>query len=145
MPLDLLPDAEALVSAFLRDQAELAALVDDRVYTVIPRLDKGEAEWRFPLVRVSRYGGAPAFAQPLWIDQPTMQVDAFGGPKATAHDIASTCQALLDLRLIGRHDLGVVSDVVFGSKSYVPDPGFDPARPRYLFTFTATMHPNPAS
>lgn len=145
MPLALMPNAEALVSAFLRDQPEVAAIVDDRVYTAIPLLEQNEPEWRFPLVRVVRYGGAPLFSYPLWADRPTLQLDAFGGPKAQAFTLAETCRAALSARVIGKHDeYGVVSDVEFGGMSYVPDDSFASARPRYLFSLTLTAHPIPA-
>ena len=53
MTLNLTPNTEALVSAFLRDQPEVQTLADDRCYTVIPKAAT------YPLLRVT-----------LLIDQP---------------------------------------------------------------------------
>jgi hypothetical protein len=136
--LQLLPDAEALISSFLRDQAEVISIVGDRVFSALPA-DPGPD----PMVRVTRYGGSPRFSIPLWIDHPQVQIDAFGGPKATAHDLMVTAMAVLSGRLVGSHDEGVVTAIVFGQMRWLPDEAFTKPRPRYLVTATLTTHPTP--
>lgn len=135
MMLVLLPHIERLYSSFLRAQPEVAALVKDRVFTVLPK-DK-----EFPLVRITRIGGAPVVRRPLHLDRALVQVDAFGGSKQLTWEIAETCRAVTALRLVGGHADGVVTDVDWGGLSDVPDPEFDPPKPRLLFTVTITAHP----
>lgn len=139
--LVLLPDAEQLVSNFLQAQDEIQAIAGTdpvRVYTVIP------AKSVFPLMRITRYGGQPASAYPLWVDKPQLQLEAFGGPKATAHDLLATAVATITARLPGTTDLGVVDHLLFGQFRYLPDDTFTPPKPRYLTTCTITLHPLPA-
>lgn len=131
----LLPDIERLYSSFLRAQPEVEALVVDRVYTVLP----AEKEW--PLVRVTRVAGAPVRPRPLYLDAPLVQVEAFGGSKRLAWQIAETCRAVTAGRLVGVHADGVVTNVDWGALVDSPDVEFDPPKPRLLFTATITVHP----
>jgi len=126
--LELLPDAEQLVSAYLRANARIAALVQDRVYTVFPQ-DAGPA----PLLLVQRVGGEPPFSQPLVLDIAQLQVDAYGGPKKAAYTLSATARAVLtELEGQARPE-GVVPSVRFGSSSYLADETFTPPRPRFIF------------
>lgn len=129
----ILPDAERMVSAYLRDQADLTALVADRVYTAVP------ANPVFPLVRLTRTGGAPP-TELYWIDNPMIQFDIWGGTKAQARQVAETVRALV-YRLRGVQGDTVVSMVKGGGLQYLPDDTYEPARPRYLFTVTIATHP----
>lgn len=135
MAVDLLPDVEALVSAYLRSRAEVTALVSTRVYTTIPGTDP---QW--PLVRVTRIGGAPVISRPLRLDAATIQVDCFGGPKATAWQIAETCRAVIAEADRYPHSAGYVTGVVFGSMNYLPDTAYSPAKPRYSFDVDVFVH-----
>jgi hypothetical protein len=135
MTLTLLPDIERLLSTFLRAQPEVQAIVDDRVYTVLP------ANKIFPLLRLTRVAGAPVMSRPLHLDQALVQVDAFGGSKRLAWQLAETCRAVTAQRLVGGHAEGVVTNVAFGGLSDLPDGEFDPPKPRLLFTVTITAHP----
>lgn len=122
----LLPDVEAIVSRFLRDSVDMAALVEDRVYTRIPR-NAG-----FPLIRLWRVGGAPVYSTPLFLDSALLQIDAFGGSVAQARTLAATAMAVLS-DLPGRDG---VTGVVFGSLASDEDAAFDPPKPRYRFDAT---------
>lgn len=129
------PNMEALVSAFLRDQAEMTDLVEDRIYTAIPK----DAE--YPLVRVVQLLDTPAGA-PLYAVGFEMQVEAFGGSKADAWRIASTARALIDVRLSGDYPgFGVVNGSTPGALLDLPDEDFKPAKPRWLFTSTIYGRP----
>jgi hypothetical protein len=130
----LTPNVEALVSAFLREQAEVTALVGDRVYTSLPK----NVEW--PAVRVVVIDELPT-GSPLWLVGAIVQVDAWGGSKADAWRIANTCRAVMDRRLAGAHPEGVVSGVTPGGLIDQPDEDFEPAKPRWLFTSTVHAHP----
>jgi Protein of unknown function (DUF3168) len=135
MTLTLLPNAEALVSEFLRDQAEVVALVSDRVYTALP------FGVEFPAVRVVQYDTEFGTHQPLWVAAPLLQIDCWGGTKAQAWTLAATCMAALSERIEGGHTHGVVSGVRFSSWTDMPDTDYEPARPRFFFTAQLTVHP----
>lgn len=141
MDLILLPDVERLLSSFARQQDEVTALVDQRVYTMLP------ASPTFPAVRLTRYGGSPVTDRPLWLDQALVQWDVWGGRKVRAHEIAQTLRAALAARLVGTHDDGVVTGVTFGELRWLPDDTVAAdeglARARYLFTSTVWAHPLP--
>jgi hypothetical protein len=144
MPVVLLPDAERLVSAYLRSRAEVSGLVDDRVWTELPGVRADQTEWRFPCVRLVRVGGSPLLERPLHWDRARLQLDAWGGPKALARQIAETCRAVLAEAHLATHDGAVVAGVGFGPFAYLPDEDFTPFRPRYTFDATVTLRPGPA-
>lgn len=134
MTVTLAPDAEALLSTFLRSRFELVALVDSRVYTSIP------SNPTFPLVRVTRIGGIPVFSRPLRLDVATVQVDVWGGPKATAWQIAETCRAVIAEIDRADHDAAAITAAQFGPFSYLPDDTYSPARPRFTFDVDLYLH-----
>ena len=123
----LLPDVERIVSRYLREQPDVAALVGERVYTAIPA-DVGGA----PFALVQRIGGTPPFSRPLVLDQAGLQLDAWGGGKLQAWTLAETIrQALVELP--GERYGAVVSGVEFGGPlRWEPDGTYKPPRPRYL-------------
>lgn len=136
--LRLMPDAEELLSGFLRSQAEVTALVADRIYTSLPK----EKVW--PLVRLTRIGGSPTTApadDALLSDAPVLQVEVWGGPKKIAWLTAETIRAVVADRIVGVHTPGVVEGFAFGTARYLPDESFDPAKPRVLFDLTLHTRP----
>jgi hypothetical protein len=134
--LALLPDVERLVSNFLRANARVSALVGERVYTVFPA-KVGNA----PLALVQRVGGDPPLSVPLVVDSAQLQVDAYGGPKAAAFELAATIRAELARLEDEVRPEGSVSAVRFASLRWLPDETFSPPRPRYLFDVTLTVRP----
>lgn len=138
MTLRLLPDAERLLSAFVRAQAEVTALVSDRVYTMLP------ATKEFPLVRLQRVGGttdATPNDDALLRDAAVLQVEAYGGPKSVAWQLADTLRACIAQRITGTHPTGYVERWEIGSTRYLPDDTFDPAKPRVIFDVTLYLRP----
>lgn len=135
MSVVLLPDAEQLLSGFLRDQDEIADIVAERVYTAIPKSAV------FPLLLVRRITGAPRLSRPLHLDQAGLQLDAYGGSKKTAHTLIETARAVIAARIIGTHDFGVVTSYAFGPMSWLPDPAETPARARYVADVDLFIHP----
>lgn len=133
--LILLPNVEALVSAFLRNHDAIIALIDDRVYTVIP----SHSDW--PLIRVGQYDDQPAGQRPLHHVAYSVQVEAFGGSKAQAFTLANTARAALAAELTGAHAQGVVSGVDTRGMIDLPDESYSPAKPRWLFSLTVYAHP----
>lgn len=155
--LILLPDVEFLVMRFLRDQEEVAAFFEagvdnvghpvtdpptDRVYTDLPK-STNPTVW--PLVRVTRVTGAPRTNRPAWIDQAFVQIEGFGGSRRLARALTETCRAVLDRRLVGVHDEGVVNNIRTQSFGHHPDDTYQPARQKYDFLAVITLHPNPAA
>jgi len=143
--LTLMPDIEALVSDFLRDQAEVAALVDDRVYTVLPTKVPGGLAALQNFVRLTLVPtGANPIDAPRWLMESRVQVDVWAKQKKTAKTIAETCAAAACQRIIGQHDEGVVTRVRAEGMGYQPDPDLtDVPTPRYLFDLVLTYHPTP--
>lgn len=131
-----LPDAEALLSQFLRAQDEISEAIGDRVYTAIP------AKPTWPLIRLTRVAGAPLMSRPRCIDQPLIQIEAYGGSKADAHELVDLACRLIAARIGGIHDdLGVVNGYRFGALSYLPDDAYTPSRPRYVTDVELTTRP----
>lgn len=139
----LLPDVEQIVATWLRAQPELAALVGDKVYTALPRNFENDPEF-WPVVRLVRVSGTPAFSRPLRVDDAIVQFDVWGGPKKTAFTVAETIRALLaDESFVGVHDDACVVGVAFGVFQFLPDTDLSPARPRYTFEVRVRVHPIP--
>lgn len=138
MTLYLLPDVSRLVSAYLRGVPEVVALVEQRVYTAFPKqLDKAT-----PFVLVQRTGGLPVLARPLVVDTAVLQLDAYGGPQAQAHELVATCRAALaELQGEQPNASGNVCGVVVGALRYVPDETWTPPRPRYVSDLDVTVKP----
>jgi hypothetical protein len=136
--LALLPDVARLVSAYLRARAEVVALVEQRVYTAFPKqLDESK-----PFVLVQRIGGPPVLARPLVVDLAVLQLDAYGGPQAAAHELVATCRAVLvELQGEQPNASGNVCGVVNGPLRYVPDETWKPPRPRYVADLELTVKP----
>ena len=135
----LLPDVSRLISAYLRSVPEVAAIVGDRVYTAFPKqLDKST-----PFVMIQRTGGEPVVGRPRVVDRAFVQLDAYGGPQAQAHELAETCLAALS-ELSGEQpdNAGNVADVrVIADRRYVPDETWMPPRPRYVSDLEVTCKP----
>ena len=131
----LLPNIEALLSAFLRNHDAIIDLVGDRVYTVIP----SHPDW--PLIRVGQYDDQPAGQRPLHHVAYMLQVEAFGGSKAQAFTAANTARVALAADLPGTHAQGIVSGVDTRGMTDLPDESYSPAKPRWLFSATVYAHP----
>lgn len=134
-----LVDVEQMVSVYLRAQSEVNAYVGQRVYTALPK-DK-----TFPLVRLTRIGGVPPLSRPLHMDRAHLQIDVFGGSKATALDTMDAVRMELS-KMVDEDPVqptGVVCGVKFGPLAYLPDETFEPAKPRYTQDVTVTVRPVP--
>jgi len=133
MAVTVLPDAEALVISYLESQSQVTALVSNRVYGDLPTSPS------FPLVAVRRIGGLTRW--PHYIDQPSLQVEAYGRNRTEASQIARVVHAVLK-DMPQQHSRGIVTDVQDSlGLTWQPDSTYSPAKPRYLFGVVATMHP----
>lgn len=135
MSVTLLPDIERILSTYLRSRSEVTALVSTRVYTEIPK------DPTFPLVRLTRVGGSPVTSTPLWVDEPLVQFDVWGGPKVLAREIAETIRSVLAEARLTAHADASIDDVTFGAFQWLPDDTYEPAKPRYSFDALITVHP----
>lgn len=136
MAVTKMPDAERLVIAALMADPDVAALVDDRVYGVIPNVKV------LPLVRVVRIGGLLLDAgNPFWADAPALQIDAWAERKAEAVDLGDVLRSVCATRLTGRHPLGIVAEVGVGTYVYDPDTSFTPAKPRVRLSIDMVTRP----
>lgn len=135
----IMPNAEAILSAYLRGVPEVSALVDDRVYTVLPR---AESDRSYPLVRVSRIGGGPT-TTPAHLDAGIFSVEVWGGSKNDARTAAATIVQAID-EIAGYSALGgYATGSSPGAFRYIEDADYEPPRPRYVFDFTTYFRPSP--
>lgn len=138
MSLITMPNTARLVSAFLRDQTELSAVVTDRIYTKLP------TSKTFPLMQVRRVGGTQRIEHVYWVEDVLLQIDAWGGPAEQAWSLAESARAILSQRLPGSHSgdvEAVVSAVQVGGVVEDSDETEPNSRPRARFDATVTVHP----
>lgn len=127
-------DVERLASYWLRHQDPVTDLVDQRVYTEIPK------EPTFPLVRLTLLDDRPVFERPRHLTNTLLQIDVYGGPKVLARQIADTVADELTANFPGAHEGGVIS-AASCSMRYLPDGSYEPAKPRYVLSVTIHSHP----
>ena len=135
MSVVVLPDIEKLVIDWALATPQVAGQFGGtRIYSALPENPA------VPAARVVRFGGFPP--QRLhWLDQASMQIDVWGGPKATARLAAATFAACLSNSLVGPHPLGVVTAVECAGPRWEPDVSYTPARPRYVVQASIWFHP----
>lgn len=130
-------DVEALVAGFLLTQADVTALVADRVYTDMPH----KRDW--PLVLVTRLGGRNLRAN--WLEAIDLEIAAYGGTHKAAYNLAHACITTMNSGLVGAHTEGVVTRFRAESLAYEPDPESADqqghSRPRYTADVVVTAHP----
>lgn len=140
MTLTLIPDAEKLVSDYLRDVPEVAAIVGRRVVGKSPGVD-GTAE---PWVLL-RQLGAPSDPRSK-VDHLVafiLQLDCYAGAdggQPEANLLGSTVRGAL-MAMPGETFTGaVVSRVVINGDARIPDVTYETARERRIVTATVWMH-----
>jgi hypothetical protein len=133
--LVLAGDWEALVVAYLKARGEVAELSTGGGTELRPGAT-------FPRWRLQRVGGIPDF--PGWVAHPRFQIEAWGGTKTQANQLATVLEGAILEMPAQHHDLGVVTDTTLElSQLWSPDP--QTARPRYISSFRMTCHPNMAA
>lgn len=133
MALRLLPDVEALVVAYLKADASVAAIAGTRVSTKL-----AEA---YPRVNVTLITGREVVREHL--DEQHLQVDAYADDKADANLLARTVRAVLLNAPSVPHARGVVTHVrTITPPRWLPDETAND-RPRYLAEYGITVHPHP--
>jgi len=106
MTIRTLPDIVRALSEFLRDDLDVADLVEDRVYSALPTSPT------FPCVRLSRLGGQMRTAPAYHLESSLIQVEALGGSRHDAWRIAETCRAVVVQRFVGTVPVGDSTAVV---------------------------------
>jgi hypothetical protein len=143
----LIPDAEKLVGAYLREHAAIAAL-DARVAGAIPSDTK--RAW----VRVTQLDAARAAgSRPDYLIGYLLQFDCYaGGDAMKAHTgqseastLARTVRAVLDAasgETVGTGgERAVITGTRFPSMIRIPDEAFEPARERFVLDTVVHMRP----
>lgn len=124
-------DIESALIAWMRADADVTAVFDQRIYGAFP------AKPTWPALRITRVGGAPPHNRPLTHDRALIQIDAFaasGDPhgKATASLGIEAAKDAIE-RAYGI-DVGggvVIGGTAYLSTVYDPDASYTPAAPRY--------------
>jgi hypothetical protein len=131
-PLVVLPNLEALLSAFLRDQPELDG-VDVR--TVF-----GDTV-AYPAIRITLIADEKVTSEPLWIVRGSLQIEAYADRKAEAYSTAAMAEGVIAARVKGEHATGIVAGVDIAPKIYLPDDEYEPAKHRYITGCTLVARP----
>jgi hypothetical protein len=141
--IQIIPDAEALIGAWLREHADLEAL-GARVAGRTPN------STTMPWIRVTQLDATPITrARTEHVIDYMIQLDCYAGKQATddftgqaeASTLARTARAVLKA-LEGTVADGVtVSRVRFTTHLRAPDMDMEPARERYVLTAEILMHP----
>jgi hypothetical protein len=133
-------DLEQIVSAHLRADAAVSALVETRVYTVLPSTKA------FPLVRVVRFAGGQVIGNVRHLDAGVLQIDGWAATKIAAHDLVRACEDALEYLqgvVVDDNDerLGAISAVEFLSFGDAPGEAFTDAKHRYRADVRIYAHP----
>lgn len=134
MTLRVLPDAELLVSDWLRAHSDLDPILGNKIFTALP------AGVSYPCLVIRRLGGVPVVRQHL--DRARIQCDIWGRTKYEARTAAAAVQAALHEMPAATHALGVVTGVEDDlGLTWSEDPASN--RPRYTFGVLVYLHPTP--
>lgn len=134
------PDVEAIVCTYLSQHAAVVAVCGNRVSDRTPRSTS------LPWVRVTQIDGSPTAASTAnHVHEVVLQLDCYGGDDrdqahAQASLLARTCISALDA-LPFADTAGVISKVKSRGNRRLPDNDFTPARERFTFDATVTVHP----
>lgn len=125
-------DVEPVVVAALVADSDLAALVGDKVSTLLPAAFIPEAR-----ARVWRSGGTPADESPEVIDRPVLQVEGYGETRGEAEAVVrATIRAMLAMagKVFQVEDSTLRASVSEARRISGPQWSPDPptAAPRYL-------------
>lgn len=143
-----MPDTLRLVSEFYRGEVAVTAIVTQRVYEALPPAPT------FPCVRLSRLGGNTRTGAAYWVESVLIQVEAFGGSRSDAWQLAETLRSTIHQSLPGVQPVGDDTAVVTSVEVGGIREGSDPSLPkndsgtdrhRAMFDAVVTVHPSPAS
>ena len=128
------PDATLALLQYLRLRPELTALIPAaKIVTEIP------TNPTYPYILVTLGGGGG-----IWpaLDEPSMQVDTFGGSKALCGQIARMVRACV---WAAANDVVPAVVICSGAEemapAYIPDTVPTPPLPRYTARYSLLLHP----
>lgn len=135
-------DIERLLVALLRNDSEVNAVLQEKIYAELP---SGVGR---PVCRLSRLPGLPRnSAQPPWLSRSSVDFDVWGVTKIQAFTAISTVQEVLlaQPRTQTFWDHGELVYVSATDPMYLPDPDWPDSKgrpgPRYHMTTRITAHP----
>lgn len=132
--LILLPDSEAIAVTYLADQADVALIVDGRVYSSLPET----LVW--PFANVVRIGGRPEPGLPdSWIDHAHLQLAGWSEDRDEAYDICATALGALH-EIPQLQGFGVVT-AVQDLLGIVQRDDPETKHPRFMAEVLMTTHP----
>lgn len=132
MPVTRLPDAELLVTRFLRNHPDVTPFVGARVSTELPPRPV------IPAVTLTRIGGVPSLAG--YLDEARLEISAWGRTKGEAEQLARTVEAAM-LALPGTHVDGTVTYSVQEGVGLRWNPDDASDTPRYTMVYEVYIHP----
>jgi hypothetical protein len=128
MPIRVLPDAELIVTTFLRAHADLPGGVS----TELPK----EPTW--PWLTVARVGGVPSIAN--YLDVARLEISSWAATKAAALALARGAEAAV-LSLPGPQVGAVVTGVTQVGEGLQWNPDQETDVPRYQFVIELYLYP----
>lgn len=136
----LIPSSEREVSALYRADADVAAMVTDRVYTVLPK------QIVFPLIRIELVSEELKWVRPYRMADATIQVSAYADTKWLANRIIETARMVATgwdgtVHVAATGVDGFVSTTGITGLFWNPDDSYSPAKPRYSFDLSVTVQP----
>lgn len=134
--VDVLPDAPELAITWLRTQADLTALVAQRIST------RSGSSITYPYLTLQRIGGIPVVRQRL--DVARIQVSAWAGDEDMASRVARTARAALH-RMEGYTTADAVCTAVEDDLglAWQPDTSRTPPTARWIFGVSLYLHAIP--
>jgi hypothetical protein len=132
----LIPDAIELVGGYLRDHADVAAIVDDRIAVELGPLHD-------PQIRMTLFDPVPVESRTNHLIENFLQLDCYAGQSNSSVEaslLGRTVQAALNA-MRGPYDGGTVTHVEFTGGGLLPDTDVKPPRWRYIVEATVLLHP----
>jgi Protein of unknown function (DUF3168) len=134
-PIVVMPDAPFSVIEYLRSKAEVTNLVPgSRITTAFPPNPV------FPLVQIQRIGGKSLVKE--YVDEPSIQVDVYGGTQEQCSLIMRTVRAAI---LAIQNDIVSEGVLVSGFEetgpAWLPDTVPTPPLSRFVARFQILVHP----
>lgn len=133
-PINILPDAELAVIQYLRARSEVTSLVPaSRITTALP------SSATYPYITVTRAGGN---ALQAWaIDQPSLQIDVWGGLKEDCYAVAAAIRAcIVAIRNDQVSEATLVSGFEELGPQWMPDMVTTPPLSRYVARYQVVLH-----
>lgn len=132
-----LMDVEAFVSRWLRTRTEITDLVEQRVWTKLPR----EPEYPFIEIYEFHEDDVTDMDEP-WLVRTVLEITCYANTRSEAKSLARTVQRVARRYMRGKHeDEGVVTGVKCVDIGQRPDTISKPPRDAYIVNLYVWSHP----